>query len=293
MVKSYTMRRVRDSAMDSFRNMTPEVASNLLSKRRSYKAGESAARKDGPLIASYNIHKCVGQDGKFDPDRIIEVIREIGPDVIALQEVDQRFGKRNSLLDPDRLERRTGLVPVVSSLSGHSLGWHGNVVLARKGVPATARRLLLPGVEPRGALVVDLDLTTGPLRVIAAHLGLLRRCRALQARMLMEAAEPDDDRPVVVMGDLNEWRLGPRSALRELEPRFGPLEAAVPSFPSSYPLWALDRVLACPQSLIASLEVHDTDLARQASDHLPLKAGILPSDCLEARSEEESLTSVA
>lgn len=293
MVKPHTMRRVRDTAMDSFRNMTPEVAANLLSKRRSYHASENGSRDDGPLIASYNIHKCVGLDGQFDPDRIMEVILEIEPDVIALQEVDQRFGKRNGLLDPDKLERQTGLVPVVSSLSGHSLGWHGNVVLARKDVSATAQRLLLPGVEPRGALVVDLDLATGPLRVIAAHLGLLRRCRALQARMLLEAAEPEDDRPVVLMGDLNEWRLGPRSALRELEPRFGPLEAAMPSFPSSYPLWALDRVLASPQSLIVSLEVHDTALARQASDHLPLKARMLPYDCLEPLLDEESLTSVA
>ena len=43
-------------------------------------------------VASYNIHKCRGVDGVTRPDRIVEVIRELGADVVALQEVDRRFG---------------------------------------------------------------------------------------------------------------------------------------------------------------------------------------------------------
>src|SRR4051812_26782166 len=39
-------------------------------------------------IASYNIHKCVGTDGRFDPERISRVVAEIDADVIALQEAD-------------------------------------------------------------------------------------------------------------------------------------------------------------------------------------------------------------
>lgn len=293
MVTSRTMRRVKETAVDSFRNIRPQGASSFLQKRRSYGAADPEGERDGLLIASYNIHKCVGLDGQFAPERTIEVIREIAPDVIALQEVDQRFGRRNGLLDPDKLKAETGLVPVVSSLPGNSMGWHGNVVLSRQGVAVGAERILLPGVEPRGALVVDLELATGPLRIIAAHLGLLRRCRALQIRKLMQAAKPADERPVLLMGDLNEWRLGHRSALRELEPVFGPLDAVVPSFPARYPLWALDRVLASPQSLISSLEVHDTPLAQLASDHLPLKAVIRTAADLDAEREGDNLTSAA
>jgi endonuclease/exonuclease/phosphatase family metal-dependent hydrolase len=38
-------------------------------------------------IATYNIHRCRGLDGRTNPARIAEVIRTIEPDVIALQEV--------------------------------------------------------------------------------------------------------------------------------------------------------------------------------------------------------------
>src|SRR3984885_14994220 len=67
-------------------------------------------RSEVPVkIASYNIHKCRGADGIVRPDRIIAVIGQIGADVIALQEVDHRFGNRGGLLDPVIIRRKTGL----------------------------------------------------------------------------------------------------------------------------------------------------------------------------------------
>ncbi len=53
-------------------------------------------------VASYNVHKCVGTDGVFDPNRILEVVLELDADIIALQEADQRFGSRKGLLDLQR-----------------------------------------------------------------------------------------------------------------------------------------------------------------------------------------------
>ena len=38
-------------------------------------------------IATYNIHRCRGLDGRTNPSRVADVIRAIEPDVIALQEV--------------------------------------------------------------------------------------------------------------------------------------------------------------------------------------------------------------
>jgi endonuclease/exonuclease/phosphatase family metal-dependent hydrolase len=225
-------------------------------------------------FASYNVHKCVGLDGRFDPARTVAVIKEIGADVIALQEVDQRFGDKAGLLDLQMLQRECGLVPVPIKSTRRSHGWHGNLLLFRQCTVMGAQQLALPGVEPRGALVVDIELASGPLRIIAAHFGLLRRCRTRQARVILAAAAAEAGRPTVVMGDLNEWRLGERSSLQALEPDFGPLQAAVASFPARLPLLPLDRILANPQSLVHSIEVHDTPLARIASDHLPVKAAI-------------------
>jgi len=231
------------------------------------------AAKDGDAcatIASYNIHKCVGIDGVFDPQRIAKVVAEIGADLIALQEADERLGERNGLLDLALLEKTADLVPVYSPENRRSHGWHGNLILARRGVIHDVHPLKLPGLEPRGALIVDLELKGVSLRIIAAHLGLLRRSRSQQAEALLRAAHSSV--PTIVMGDLNEWRVNKRSSLLSLMPDFGPLEAVVPSFPSKFPLLALDRILARPSNLILDLEVHNSPLARVASDHLPLSA---------------------
>ena len=110
------------------------------------------------VVASYNIHKCVGTDGRFEPARIAAVIAEMDADVVAVQEADKRFGRRHGLLDIKALEKQTGLslIPTSEEANGH--GWHGNALLLRKGKVRDMRRLALPGAEPRGALVVDLDL---------------------------------------------------------------------------------------------------------------------------------------
>ena len=229
----------------------------------------------GALFASYNIHKCVGTDRRFDPGRIIEVIAEIAPDVMALQEADRRFGDRAGLLDLAALRERTGLVPVPVANGHLGHGWHGNLVLVREGVVRKVRQVTLPGLEPRGALLADIELETGGVRVIGMHLGLLRHSRLLQIESLVSHAVEADDRPVVLMGDMNEWRRRERgSALSAFTPRFGPLGAGVPSFPAYFPVLALDRILARPHGILGRVEAHDTPLARRASDHLPIKARI-------------------
>jgi endonuclease/exonuclease/phosphatase family metal-dependent hydrolase len=224
------------------------------------------------VFASYNIHKCVGIDRRFDPERVAKVIGEIGADVIALQEADRRFGDRAGLLDLAAIERDAGLVPVPVSNGHGGHGWHGNLVLVREGAVRGLRQIRLPGLEPRGALVADIELVAGPARVVAAHLGLLRQSRLLQVEALLEHAGESTDRPVVLMGDMNEWRLRRRSALSGFSPVFGPLGTGVPSFPAYFPVLALDRVMARPQSLMLSLEAHETPLSRLASDHLPVRA---------------------
>ena len=44
------------------------------------------------------------------------------------------------------------------------------------------------------------------------------------------------------------------------------------SFPSRWPLFALDRVWARPRPALLALKAHRSALAERASDHLPVKA---------------------
>lgn len=233
------------------------------------------AQAAGLLIASYNVHKCVGTDRRFDPERTGRVIHEIDADVIALQEADTRFGERRGLLDLVHLERETGLIPVPLAGVARAHGWHGNVLLVREGLVRDVHQVRLPGLEPRGALVADVEMKQGgPLRIIAAHLGLLHRSRAQQAGVIVELLKARDEIPTVLLGDLNEWRIGDRSSLKTFHGVFGPLPPAVPSFPAGLPVFALDRIMVNRPEMLGPVRVHDTTLARRASDHLPIKARI-------------------
>lgn len=224
-------------------------------------------------IATFNVHKCIGGDRRFDPARIAAVIQELEADLVAVQEADRRFGVRTGLLDAGALER-AGLRVLPTSVLPEGHGWHGNAILLRRDARVLRGpiRLPLPGLEPRGAVLVEVDLGAGPLRVIAAHLSLLRRCRTQQGRALLQAMGATPGMPTVVLGDFNERRPG-GSALRVLAPVFGkPTQA--PSFPARMPFLSLDRILGTPHGLVGPVTVHATPLARLASDHLPLKASL-------------------
>lgn len=264
-----------ESGAERMQKKSDSLPASILAsiKNRKQRPLTALGRAEGTLVASYNIHKCVGVDGRFDPERTGRVIHEIGADVIALQEADTRFGERSGILDLVRLERETGLMPVPVSGTVKAHGWHGNVVLFKRGIVRAVHQIKLPGLEPRGALVTEIDLEGGAaLRIIAAHLGLLRRSRSQQARMIVDLMNNSDELPTLLLGDLNEWRLGQKSSLHMLQPAFGQLPAAVPSFPAGLPMLALDRIIPNRPNLISAVEAHDTPLARVASDHLPIKA---------------------
>ncbi len=230
------------------------------------------------LVATYNIHRGRGPAGPFRPDRIAGVIAEIRPDLIALQEAQHHLRPGVGMLDAEAIERDLDLrllrLPVVAGRPGDHQGWRGNLVLVRRDAEILRAPigLRLGGLEPRGGVLAELDLGWGPFRLIAAHLSLGPDRRRIQAEALLDAMGTGAGwrMPTLLLGDFNEWR--PRaSALGVLEPVFGTPPRA-PTFPSFRPLFSLDRIMGHPRGLVPGVEVHDTPLARRASDHLPLKA---------------------
>jgi endonuclease/exonuclease/phosphatase family metal-dependent hydrolase len=226
------------------------------------------------LVATYNAHRCRGPAGPFRPDRIVGVIAEIRPDLIALQEAQRYFRRGTPMLDADAVERDLGLRPLRVTDRPGEQGWRSNLVLVRRDarVLRAPVGLRLGGLEPRGAVLAELDLGWGPFRLIATHLSLGAGRRRLQAEALLQAVETGAGRrmPTLLLGDLNEWR--PRaSALGVLAAAFGEPPRA-PTFPSFRPMFSLDRIMGHPRGLVPGVEAHDTPLARRASDHLPLKA---------------------
>lgn len=221
-------------------------------------------------VASYNIHKGVGTDRRRDLDRTAAVIAEIGADILALQEVDTRFGTRTGLLDLDSIRRDLGLIPIPLDQSGPAHGWHGNLLLVRNALVQEVNKLSLPGLEPRGAIVTDLEINGKALRVVNTHLGLLPSSRKAQARTILDKVATLPERPTLLMGDLNEWwRNG--ALFRTLAEQFS-IAAPQASFPARFPLLPFDRIMSCQLGILQDVLPHNSPLARKASDHLPIKA---------------------
>ncbi len=212
--------------------------------------------------------------GWFRPERIAGVIGEIRPDLIALQEAQHYFRRGVGMLDAEGIERDLGLrLMPVTGREGEQ-GWRSNLVLLRRDAeirsPPVALRL--GGLEPRGAVMAELDLGGGPFRLLATHLSLGARRRGVQARLLLAAIAADGGArlPTLLLGDLNEWH-GRGGALRVLAPALGEPPHA-PTFPALRPTLSLDRIMGQPAGLVTGVAAHDSRLARRASDHLPLTA---------------------
>jgi len=214
-------------------------------------------------IASYNVHGCSGTDGKKDAQRIVQVIDELGCDTVGLQEVDYRL---------DYIARKLGMQAIPGLTLARHDGPFGNALLTRRKV-LDVRRLgfTYSRREPRNALDVDLEVNGETVRVIVTHLGLWPAERRYQVKKILEMirATPSYER-VIVLGDINEW-LPLGRPLRWMNALFGRCPAER-SFPSRWPLVALDRVWVRPRHALLALKAHRTPLAELASDHLPVKA---------------------
>jgi endonuclease/exonuclease/phosphatase family metal-dependent hydrolase len=221
-------------------------------------------------VATYNIHGAVGTDGRLAPQRIAEVLCEIDADIIALQEVPLGGAGLPSVLT--LLQQATGFHAVEGPTEDKPERRYGNAVLSRYPIVDTRSIDLSFGSrEPRGALDADIDCHGHPLRVIATHLGLRPAERRHQIRLLLQAFDTDR-MPVILTGDLNEWFVWGRP-LRWLVSHFEAVPAP-PTFPSRFPVFALDRLWISPRHRLVRVRVHATPLARLASDQLPLIAKI-------------------
>ncbi|MCJ2184781.1 endonuclease/exonuclease/phosphatase family protein [Novosphingobium sp. 1949] len=222
-------------------------------------------------FASYNIHKAVGLDRRRDPERILRILLEMDADIVALQEVDRRYGRRMAVLPLDAIHAATDYVPVPLSMKPDSLGWHGNALLVKKGIALVeAAPVALPTLEPRGAVRADLDAGGVRVRVVGMHLDLSGLRRRQQVRRVLETLEGcGTDYPSVLMGDFNEWSSS--GCFREFDASWRVL-APGRSFPSRRPMAPLDRIIISKPWRIIGTNVHRSALSAIGSDHLPVMA---------------------
>ncbi|MEM8822108.1 MAG: endonuclease/exonuclease/phosphatase family protein [Pseudomonadota bacterium] len=230
-------------------------------------------------VVTWNVHRGVGADGRFDPERILRVIADDitpdAPDILVLQEADEDHWPHRGFLDIDGIEAVTGLQHAHGPdlLWGpESHGFLGVIVFVHPRISVLGGRVLdLPGHAHRGAVVLDLAL---PLRIVATHLSLAQWLRAVQMRAVGQFLHRASDMETVLIGDINEWRpWGGLAFSRAVVGRSltGPARA---TFPVGRPILPLDRILGDRPGLITDPKVMDSPGIRAASDHRPLMATI-------------------
>jgi endonuclease/exonuclease/phosphatase family metal-dependent hydrolase len=225
------------------------------------------------LIASYNIRKAIAADRRRRPERILEILGEIGADIVLLQEADRRFGQRQSAIPMHMLAERSPYRAVPYDMRPGSMGWHGNAVLVGPNVEILRHMPLhLPTLEPRGAVLADVRVAGQSLRLVGMHLDLSGLWRRKQARAILSELDHQPDRlPTLMAGDLNEWRSG--GCLRDFGQHHRPVTLG-PSFHARQPVGRLDRMFVSPGITVLESGVHHSLQARNASDHLPVWARI-------------------
>jgi endonuclease/exonuclease/phosphatase family metal-dependent hydrolase len=223
-------------------------------------------------VASYNVHQCVGLDGRRDAARVAAVLREIDADFVGLQEVDARPGGDATSMQMHYLADALGLHAVAGPTIVRPGGHYGNALLSRRAAREVRHiDLTVYRREPRAAIDADFDVDgdAARVRVLVTHLGLLPGERRTQVRRLLDALGAEPEAITVVCGDINEWFAVGRP-LRWLHARLGRTRG-LPSFPAGFPLFALDRLWVHPRAALRRLRVHRTSAA---SDHLPLVADL-------------------
>ncbi|MEQ8348096.1 MAG: endonuclease/exonuclease/phosphatase family protein [Sneathiellaceae bacterium] len=225
-------------------------------------------------VATYNIQKSIGLDARRQPQRILDVIAEIDPDILAVQEVDRRFGERQTTLPLQMIADRTDLCAISFAPHQAGIGWHGNAILVRKSAQVLSqRRLTLPQLEPRGGAIATVEVRGRRLQCVAMHLSLTGYFRRLQIiHAVGELGTQPETMPTVIMGDFNDW-YGRSRSLRSFGPGYEFVPTG-PSFPAPMPVATLDRIIVSRDLSVSAAAVHSSKLARMASDHLPVWADL-------------------
>ena len=252
--------------------LEPGARSVIERLRHGSRAGHDLLR-----IASYNIHGCVGADSRYDVERVAQVICELGCDTIGLQEVDCRPGMMTDSMQLEFLASSTGMTAVGSVMRVGSGQHYGNALLTLREVLAVRQYdVTFKGCEPRTLLDVALRACGSVVRVIVTHLGSRAAERRFQVRKILTLLRTlPAGQPAVILGDMHEW-LPVGRPLRWLHRMLG-RPPAQRSFPVWAPVLALDRLWTRAPARVLALEAHRTARSRQASDHYPVKAVIVPN----------------
>jgi len=239
-------------------------------------------------LLTYNIHRAIGLDRRFRPDRVARILIEHDADVVLLQEVDEGVPRSREIDLARELAEMAGYPHVAV---GHNVrlpkGRYGNATLSRhpiikeRNLDLTIGRRKRRGCQHTELFVAGPTGRSHTLEVFNLHLGLSARERAKQISVLSQSTElagVSTNVACVVAGDFNDWRSLLRPILTEslsfrcaTDRRHGP-DHALRTFPAVFPRGPLDRIYYRGPLRLLWAHRCRLRLSRVASDHIPIIA---------------------
>jgi len=227
-------------------------------------------------VVSFNIRHGMGMDGRLDLKRIAAVLRRLKPDLVALQEVDEKCARSGGVDQAAELGRLLGMEHRFGEFMDYGGGRYGLAVLSKLPVKAARRHELPRGAEPRCALEVEVDVPgfPAPLSFTCVHNDWTQKTiRVKQMRMLLDTFG-ELKRPAIITGDYNGepgdtslemlteegWRILAKDGTR----------GAGKTWPADTPTQEIDHVAVreLPRYTVAHSVVDEA----VASDHRPILA---------------------
>ena len=222
-------------------------------------------------VLSYNIHHAEGVDGRLDVERIARVIQSVEPDLVALQEVDEKVKRTQAIDQPSELARLTKMHVVFGANIELQGGHYGNAVLSRFPIVRHTHHLLpnIGASEQRGVIEAEITLPASeqPVLFLVTHLDFRAddRERLASATAINDLAAKHPQKPALLAGDLNAT---PESKTLE---RFASMwtqanEKPIATVPVEQPTEQIDFILYRPHGGWKVIETQVLDEA-VASDH--------------------------
>ena len=222
-------------------------------------------------VLTYNILHGATTERNNDLDVVANVINELQPDIIAVQEMDFRTNRVQKRDINTELALKTGMNSIFMKAVDYDGGKYGQSLFSRWTFLETGK-IDLPGgpdKEPRIAAVAKIILPAGDtIRFVGTHLDHVAnsRDRLEQAQRINNLLD-NNKLPTILAGDLNDF---PGSETIEIFESVWTStydkEAPAPTFPSHAPEKKIDYIMFSPEHRWKVLE-KKVVCHKIASDH--------------------------
>jgi endonuclease/exonuclease/phosphatase family metal-dependent hydrolase len=233
-------------------------------------------------IMTYNVHSCIGMDGKVSPARIARVIARYEPDIVALQELDVQKIRTGTVDQANKIAQLLEMeyhfhpaIHIEEERYGDAILSHLPMKLVKVGIlPKISDN---SSIEPRGAIWVQIEKNGIPIQVINTHLDVRYSARSAQLKALLSTdwlGHPNFQGMAIFCGDLNTLPSSPlyrkiNEGLKDTNKK-----SIRGTFSTRFPSARIDYIFVNKSAKIVTTFIPNNQLSRIASDHFPLLTNI-------------------